>query len=842
MDPCMSSRKKLTLAALALTVIGSSAEAQLRPFSIDDYLSLETAGGGSGQGDLIVWEQAPPYNKIGYYGHDHIGAWGRTGLELRTVDLAARDAVGRSLFKPEPGTSYWIDSLSPDARYVAFYAAKEGVFYMGSYDTQQKAVRKFNATPLVNWSQGRESVWISPEEFLFSSYEGDMQPLAAVRPYTGHQLVKRWDQAWKGGVSVSVETTGLEQNTGFNWKGGQLFKANARTGRLTLLSEGKFESLKISPDGRWLAALRQADLPPPDPKAPNIDWVQSRSQLTLFDLRKGGAGKPVVPQKLVFIETLSWAPDTNRLAFFAWNEGEGVQSGYFYALNADTGAVTSYPHKGLDLASERERGFAQKPERVMWIGERLAVLARKHAGDKPLLTYRDIGARGAGKADWFLLDAQAQFENLTAQFKAIAAVPLYADAKSIALLADGDVWRVGPGLTPKNLTDKIEPALSLTSAMRYSTLHRTFSGEAILVGDDAEKPGFALIDFTTDTAKLVDSPASSAQFVAGAVKSGAVLFRYEQENGTELILKHTDGRQRALTKLNAHMAGVAKTRWTTISYKVNSHLGEREVKGCLLLPVDYQAGKQYPVIVEIYPGRTGGSCTRPSVSIGYQPGPYSEHLLAAKGYVVLQPNTTSELIQTKAGPLGGMADMVEQGVKAVADQGYGDVERVGLLGLSQGGFSSLWLATQMKLFKATVSLNGWSDMYVHYFDASYIQDFYSQEYQFKGAAGRYEPVAGTDFPIGKKPYDDPLAYIKPSPLFNAPGVSAPIMLIHSDMDAFNVGEYERMFTALSLQGKKAKLLRYWGEGHSPSSPGNLRHMWGEIFQWFDEYVMKGGAK
>jgi dipeptidyl aminopeptidase/acylaminoacyl peptidase len=65
------------------------------------------------------------------------------------------------------------------------------------------------------------------------------------------------------------------------------------------------------------------------------------------------------------------------------------------------------------------------------------------------------------------------------------------------------------------------------------------------------------------------------------------------------------------------------------------------------------------------------------------------------------------------------------------------------------------------------------------------------------------------------------------------GVTAPIMLIHSDMDTFPITQYDRMFTALNLLGKRAELRRYWGEGHSPSSPANIRDMWGEIFEWFE---------
>lgn len=819
----------------------SAAQAQTHEFTIDDYLSTESTGKGTGQGTCLVFEQAPAYDTIGYYGIGHNGAWGNSGFTLRTVDI--EEGTSAPLFKPEPEVSYWFDSFSPDGSYVAFYAAKRGVFFMGVYDTKAKRVRKFEITPLVDWRQGRESLWLSQEEFVFSAYAEERQPIAAIRPYTGHRLAREWEKAWAGAVSVSVETTGLDETRGIHWKEGRLYRANARTGTCALIAEGKFESLKLSTDGRYLAGLRQANLLQPDPSKPNVDWVQSRSQLTLFDLHEGGAPKPIAPDKHIFIETLAWAPDQNRLAFFAWNEGESVQSGHFHALDAQTGEVTPYPHRGLDLASERERGFAQKPERVMWVGGRLAMLARRHVGETPKLTYRNIRPRDAGKADWFLLDAQGRAENLTAQFKEISPVPLHADADTLTILADGDVWRVGPAREPQNLTASITPSLSLPNALRYSTLHRPFRKEAILVSEDTGAPGFALIDLEKDKAAFVASPAPDAEFFGGAVKAGAVLFRHDHENGADLVVAHTDGRKAVVAKLNAHMANVEKTEWTTIKYKVKSHMGEQEVESCVLLPPGYKKGKRYPIIVEIYPNR-GASCMSASSrrfnAIGRRPGPYSEHLLAARGYVVIQPNTSAEMTQTKDGPIGGMASMTEQAVQALVDQGYGDPERVGMIGISQGGFASLWLATQMPLFKATVSLNGWSDMYVHYFDTSYIQKFYTHESGFKGSASRYESTTGSDFPIGKKPFDDPLAYVRPSPLFNAQKVSAPVMLIHSDMDSFSSDQYERMYVALNLQRKPAKLLRYWGEGHGPSSPGNIRHMWNQIFEWFDRYV-KGGA-
>ncbi len=75
-----------------------------------------------------------------------------------------------------------------------------------------------------------------------------------------------------------------------------------------------------------------------------------------------------------------------------------------------------------------------------------------------------------------------------------------------------------------------------------------------------------------------------------------------------------------------------------------------------------------------------------------------------------------------------------------------------------------------------------------------------------------------------------------SPLFNADKVKTPLLLVHSDLDILELSQYERMFTALYQQRKEAKLLEYWGEGHTPSSPANIRHLWSEMLGWYDKYL------
>jgi dipeptidyl aminopeptidase/acylaminoacyl peptidase len=219
--------------------------------------------------------------------------------------------------------------------------------------------------------------------------------------------------------------------------------------------------------------------------------------------------------------------------------------------------------------------------------------------------------------------------------------------------------------------------------------------------------------------------------------------------------------------------------------------------------------------------------------MGAHPTSYSEHLLAARGFIVFEPDTAGGIIRSPEGPLAQLSQVVDRGIDSVLAAGYGDSDRVGLLGYSQGGFAALWIATQSSRYKAVVSLNGWSDLASSFFGMNWTQELAPTEIPPEGDVGRYVSSAGSEFSMGGTPWQVPQRYIRNSPLWRSDAVSAPILLIHSDMDAFDDGSYKAFFTSLYTQKKSARLLIYRGEGHSPSSPANIRDMWRNIFSWFD---------
>jgi hypothetical protein len=55
------------------------------------------------------------------------------------------------------------------------------------------------------------------------------------------------------------------------------------------------------------------------------------------------------------------------------------------------------------------------------------------------------------------------------------------------------------------------------------------------------------------------------------------------------------------------------------------------------------------------------------------------------------------------------------------------------------------------------------------------------------------------------------------------------------MDYVPIQQGEEFFTALHRQGKRARFIRYWGEGHFLLSPANFRDLWTQVYAWLDEF-------
>src|ERR1051325_1491616 len=155
------------------------------------------------------------------------------------------------------------------------------------------------------------------------------------------------------------------------------------------------------------------------------------------------------------------------------------------------------------------------------------------------------------------------------------------------------------------------------------------------------------------------------------------------------------------------------------------------------------------------------------------------------------------------------------------------------MGHSFGGFAVYGLVTQTNRFRAAIATAGISDFISHYgtFDgrARYWAD--ADEVNVLSAAVGYETTWGR---MGAPPWKDWSRYQRNSPLFYVDRVQTPLLIAQGDMDPISQGE--EFFSALKRQGKRARFVRYWGEGHSvASSPANHLDFVAQVYAWLDEF-------
>ena len=249
------------------------------------------------------------------------------------------------------------------------------------------------------------------------------------------------------------------------------------------------------------------------------------------------------------------------------------------------------------------------------------------------------------------------------------------------------------------------------------------------------------------------------------------------------------------------------------------------IEGWLLRPADYDASKgPYPLIVVSHGG--------PHASTGYS-FDFKKQFFAANGYFVLDTNFRSS---TGYGDAFKWATWGEWGKKDGEDVMAGidhvikrypiDAKRVGHIGHSYGGFMSNWLITQYPdRFAAAISGAGISNWVSDYGTADIYR---TKETEFFGT------------PWDKEARD---RMIRQSPLSHAGNVKTPTLFVHGEVDQrVPYEEGEQMYFALRRRGVPAKMIRYDGQPHGISGHWNNVHRMLNELRWFDQYLKKADRR
>jgi dipeptidyl aminopeptidase/acylaminoacyl peptidase len=303
---------------------------------------------------------------------------------------------------------------------------------------------------------------------------------------------------------------------------------------------------------------------------------------------------------------------------------------------------------------------------------------------------------------------------------------------------------------------------------------------------------------------------------------GAVVMTTHEAHGVPPELARFDpgsGTWARFTSFNNEIAdGVEFPDVRTIRWASTDGL---EIEGRLMTPAG--ATGPLPMLVLVHGGPTW--CWN-AVFSDSEP---NAALLAAAGYAVLLPNPRGStgrghpFAQAVIGDCGGKDfEDIMSGVDQCIADGVADPDRLGISGLSYGGFMSGWAVTQTDRFKAAVAFS---------VVANNQSFFLTSE------------VAGYAEMILDGAWSDPAGQFRDrSPVFHAHRCSTPTLVIQGQMDRCTpVGQGEELFGAIARTGTECELVVYPREGHVPVERAHLLDALQRTQAWFDRHLMAGGA-
>ena len=247
------------------------------------------------------------------------------------------------------------------------------------------------------------------------------------------------------------------------------------------------------------------------------------------------------------------------------------------------------------------------------------------------------------------------------------------------------------------------------------------------------------------------------------------------------------------------------------------------IEGLLVYPLDYEAGKRYPLVVQMH----GGPADSDRFSFGIGWVEYYQ-VLAAKGYAVFKPNYRGSTGYGNAflrGIIGGyfkhQPSDVLAGVDFLIKQGIADPDRLVAMGWSAGGHLTNRLITTTDRFKAAssgASVANWVSFYAQ-------SDTRSDRTLWFGGTP-WQKDAPTDL------------YWNNSPLKDVARVKTPTLFLAGDTDTRVPKEQSiEMHRALKANGVPTKLYIAPREGHTWFG---LRHQLFKMnteLEWFEKYAL-----
>lgn len=246
------------------------------------------------------------------------------------------------------------------------------------------------------------------------------------------------------------------------------------------------------------------------------------------------------------------------------------------------------------------------------------------------------------------------------------------------------------------------------------------------------------------------------------------------------------------------------------------------LKGILYYPIAYDKNKKYPMVVHIYEIQSKNANQYLSPLNNFPIG-FSIRNLLEEGYFVYLP----DIVNDSKGVGYSALNCVNTALDAVKENHNIDMNKVGLIGHSFGGYQTNFIATHSDRFKAYISGASAADLIRMYFSYNYtsLTPFY---WQFE--EGQYN--------MHNSYANDKKLYIDNNPIHNVENVNAPILLWTGKNDQRIVWDQTMEFyIGLKRNNKNVIALFYPGQAHNFTTGSDAESDLAlKILNWWDYFL------
>jgi dipeptidyl-peptidase-4 len=571
-----------------------------------------------------------------------------------------------------------------------------------------------------------------------------------------------------------------------------------------------------SPDGRTIAYVHERDLYTMSLSTKRV------TRLTHVDGPNRTNGDPdwLYSEELDVSHAYHWSPDGSAIAYLSFDESRVTDFPIQTFLAAPDNTVE---HQRYPLAGEANPRVALHVVGANGTGDRLVYDGAPRDEYLVSFTWTPDGTRivdeildraqqhlrlvafeRTGKSSRTLLaESDSRFVNVSAPPRFLRDGRSFlwiSERAGIASLyrvttATGAMQRLS-GTTPIGAVDRVDEKRGVAYV---SALYPTRREHALL-GLSIARDGRAPLDLT---------PERGSHIVSMSERGSGFIDSYSSLTSPVTIVRgSTESHARAVLFRSKSLARYALGETSPIA--IDSAYGKLDAT--LVLPVDFDATKRYPVIVNVYGGPL-------PVSAGGEaddkwPGLFT-HVLAERGYVSLfvdgpaSRNDRSENVRMFSGKMGDAAIIGPiAATDWLAKQPYVDTKRIGLFGWSYGGYLTAFTLTHApQLFASGIA--GAPPVDWRYYDTAYTERYMG------------------------KPQQHRADYDRTAVLPAAHALRAHLLVLQgSSDDNVHLMNSMTLLSAFVKAGKQVDYFVFPGARHGPRGAANTRYLYTKMLDWW----------